>query len=100
MASCGLVRIALHRSIPCCGISSRGVNGIRTSAPKKSHWDYRAKKIHLSCRSAAAVEELDAKQSGQVAVFVDILLEWNQVLMVQLGCLCCALSMFGLFGSF
>ncbi|KAG0608004.1 hypothetical protein M758_8G070600 [Ceratodon purpureus] len=76
MASPGLMRIAFHRPrLTGFAISSRTLSGFRISPQQKHWWNAR---FHVNCSSVAAVEELSSRQSGQVAVFVDILLEWNQ----------------------
>jgi hypothetical protein len=51
--------------------------------PRRRHWSSIICAQQLGSGSAARVEALSPKQAGQVALFIDLLLDWNQVFFLQ-----------------
>jgi len=58
--------------------------------PRRRHWSSIICAQQLGSGSAARVESLSPKQAGQVALFIDLLLDWNQVFFCKFS-----LSQFG-----
>ena len=81
MAAVGVMGSALHRRLAAFAPSSRTLSALRISPPSTRLWEFSNARFHVRCSTVAPVEDLNSKQSGQVAVFVDLLLEWNQVTM-------------------
>ena len=72
-SQCVFLRSALRKPLGCLRLTYHGV--AISSCPQTLHFG----RIHAQSMGVTTVEELSSKQAGQVAVFVDLLLEWNQV---------------------
>ena len=49
--------------------------------------------LHSSSSSSSQVESLTSRQASQVSIYIDTLLEWNQVMMMNQTCCFCYLRM-------